>query len=103
MFGPLHPLRRGFPLLTLAVGMGLAAGVHESFAHETGPGETRHRRTEARLERAGFELVGAPRRKGDFLIVTATRESISWRIVVDQRSGEIVGQRPIGYAPQVAD
>ena len=56
-----------------------------------------------RLERAGFELVGAPRRKGDFLIVTATRESVSWRIVVDHRSGEIVGQRPIGHAPPASE
>ncbi len=83
--------------------MGLVAGGHGALAHESGLSETRRGRAEARLERAGFELVGAPRRKGDFLIVTATRESISWRIVVDQRSGEIVGQRPIGFAPQVAD
>jgi hypothetical protein len=89
-------------LLTLAGGMALgSSGMLE--AHETKGHEPRRGRAETRLERAGFELVGEPRRKGDFLIVTVTRESLSWRIVVDQRSGEIVGQKLIGHAPPASD
>ncbi len=97
MLGPLHLHRRGFPVLTLATGLATAA------CGPTGADEAGRGRAEARLERAGFELVGEPRRKGDFLVIIATRESVSWRIVVDQRSGEIVGQKPIGLSPPGPD
>ncbi len=99
MLGPFHLLRRGYPFIMSAVGLVMAA----CEPTDAGANETVRARAEARLERAGFELVGEPRRKGDFLVITATRESLSWRIVVDQRSGEIVGQKPIGVAPQPQD
>ncbi len=106
MLGPPHPFAdrsdRVAPILTLAGGLMFLA-CSPAVAQEPAGQENRRGRAEIRLERAGFELVGEPRRKGDFLIVTATRESVSWRIVVDRRSGEIVGQRPIGYAPPAPD
>lgn len=95
MLGSLQPLRQAGPLIVSAVALVLAA----CEPTDAGANEAARGRAEARLERAGFELVGEPRRKGDFLVITATRESLSWRIVVDQRSGEIVGQKPIGVAP----
>jgi len=97
----LFPLRRGgWPALFLTAGISLAvsAPVSDAFAAETA-----RSRVEARLEHDGFELVGESRRKGDVLIVTATRESISWLLVVDRRSGEIVGQRPLVILPANAD
>lgn len=61
--------------------------------------ETQRRGVRAELHRAGYEVVGETRRKGDLVIVTATRESVSWRLVVDGRTGAIIGQRPLEGAP----
>jgi hypothetical protein len=52
-------------------------------------------RLETRLTREGFVLVGEPRRKGDFVILTASRASVPWRLVIDGRTGEIIGQKPL--------
>lgn len=93
MLRALLQFRRRTILLKASATICVLSGVAVANANETARG-----RAELRLERAGFELVGEPRRKGDFLIVTATRESIAWRLVVDGRSGEIVGQKPLGPA-----
>ena len=92
----MHPIRRRTTPLVL--GPLICGGVASACVSLAGANDTMRGRAETRLERAGFELVGEPRRKGDFLIVTATRESVSWRLVVDGRSGEIVGQKPLGPA-----
>jgi hypothetical protein len=52
-------------------------------------------RLETRLTREGYILIGEPRRKGDFVILTASRASVPWRLVVDGRTGEIIGQKPL--------
>jgi hypothetical protein len=50
-------------------------------------------RLEARLQSQGYAVTGETRRKGDFIILTASRSNAPWRLVVDGRTGEIVGQR----------
>jgi hypothetical protein len=55
-------------------------------------------RLEARLQAQGYTMTGETRRKGEFLIVTANRSNAPWRLVVDGRTGEIVGQRLISGA-----
>ncbi len=52
-------------------------------------------RLETRLVREGFTAVGDWRRKGDFVVVTASKASIPWRLVLDGRTGEIIGQKPL--------
>ncbi len=52
-------------------------------------------RLEMRLVREGFTAVGEWRRKGDFVVVTASKASIPWRLVLDGRTGEIIGQKPL--------
>lgn len=66
-------------------------------------GETPRRAVQAELHRAGYEVVGEARRKGELLIVTATRERVSWLLVVDGRTGAIIGQRPLEGAPFLPD
>ena len=73
------------------------------FAASAPAGEAARSRAETRLQRAGFELVGEAKRKGDFVILNATRDSIAWLFVIDGRSGEIVGQKPLGLPASIAD
>ena len=58
---------------------------------------------ESRLQRAGFELVGEARRKGEFLVMHAARDGITWLLVVDGRTGQIVGEKPLGLPASAAD
>jgi hypothetical protein len=51
-----------------------------------------------RLQKEGYVQFGEVRRKGNFLIVTASKGPTPWRLVVDARTGEIVGQRPLNPA-----
>lgn len=54
---------------------------------------------QAQLERAGFALQGEARTRGDLLLVEARRRDMSWLLVIDRRTGTIVGQRPLGGLP----
>jgi uncharacterized iron-regulated membrane protein len=65
--------------------------------------ETALARAEARLQRAGFQTIGEARRKGGLIIVEASRGGHAWRLVVDSRTGEIVGQRPTSGGAPVGD
>jgi hypothetical protein len=49
-----------------------------------------------RLARDGYELVGIPTRKGDLVVLSATRTGTVWRLVIDPRTGGIIGLRPLG-------
>jgi hypothetical protein len=53
-------------------------------------------RVTERLARDGYEMVGAPVRKGDLVVLSATRTGTTWRLVIDPRTGGIIGQRPVG-------
>jgi hypothetical protein len=50
---------------------------------------------ERALRTIGFEPAGEPRRRGDHLVVEGRRSGGLWRIVIDVRTGEIVGLRLI--------
>jgi hypothetical protein len=52
-------------------------------------------RVERALRRENFTLLGETRRKGQILIVTAAQQGISWRLVVDAATGEVIGRRPL--------
>ncbi len=49
----------------------------------------------ARLRRDSFTISGEPRRKGQLIIVVATQQGMPWRLVIDSRSGEIIGRRAL--------
>ncbi|MGL4638029.1 MAG: hypothetical protein ACRCWF_18770 [Beijerinckiaceae bacterium] len=53
-------------------------------------------RLAARLAQEGFVTTGDTRRKGQFVILEATRAGTTWRLVLDGNTGEIVGRRPLG-------
>jgi hypothetical protein len=88
------PLFTTFRLFAPVLLAGLSALLSEASAAETS-----RRAMRAELHRAGYDVVGEARRRGELLIVTATRENISWRLVVDARTGAIIGQRPLEGAP----
>jgi hypothetical protein len=52
-----------------------------------------------RLARDGYEMVGAPVRKGELVVLSASRTGTVWRLVIDPRTGGIIGQRPVGSPP----
>jgi hypothetical protein len=52
-------------------------------------------RIAARLASNGFVLTGDIRRKGQFIVINATKEGADWRLVLDGVSGEIIGKRPV--------
>ncbi len=49
-----------------------------------------------KLTQQGFVINGEPRRKGQFVVVLATRASVPWRLVIDGTTAEIIGRRPLG-------
>jgi hypothetical protein len=53
-------------------------------------------RLRQRLSAQGFQPDGGFRRRGDNLLTDALRSGGRWRVVVDSRSGEVVGVRFIG-------
>lgn len=57
--------------------------------------QTGRLRVEQALRRENFTLLGETRRKGQILIVTAAQQGISWRLVVDAATGEVIGRRPL--------
>jgi hypothetical protein len=46
-----------------------------------------------RMRRENFTLAGDIRRKGSLIVAVALQNGASWRVVVDSRTGEIVGRR----------
>ncbi len=48
-----------------------------------------------RLRRESFALVGEARRKGEIIVATAVQNGVPWRLVIDARTGEIIGRRPL--------
>jgi hypothetical protein len=86
--------------LTLAPGRLLAA---EAAPMAAGFGEAGLLLLEGRLRREGYALLGDVRRKGPLVIITASRANASWRLVMDSRSGEIIGRRPMGGIINPAD
>jgi hypothetical protein len=89
-------LRRSFLLLLSGTAMlPKAALAAEAAPLSAGYTQTIPSRLETRLTRDGYVLIGEPRRKGDFVILTASRASVPWRLVVDGRTGEIIGQKPL--------
>jgi hypothetical protein len=77
--------------------MPFAGRANDSASLVTGATDPARQRLDTRLRREGYTLVGELRRKGDFIIVTANRGSAPWRLVVDHRSGEIIGRKPIDW------
>jgi hypothetical protein len=97
-------LRRSF--LVLLSGTALLprqARAAEAAPLAAGFGDLGRSRLESQLSREGFALTGEARRKGDFIIVTASKSNAPWRLVLDGRTGEIIGQRPLGGAIPVSD
>jgi hypothetical protein len=56
-----------------------------------------------KLAQQGFALTGEPRRKGQFVILLATRSGVPWRLVIDGTTGEIIGRRPLGQLISLHD
>jgi hypothetical protein len=48
-----------------------------------------------RLRRENFNLVGEARRKGELIVAIAVQQGVPWRLVIDARTGEIIGRRPL--------
>jgi hypothetical protein len=89
-------LRRSFLLLLSGTAlMPKAVLAAEAAPLSAGYTQSIPSRLESRLTREGFVVIGEPRRKGDFVILTASRASVPWRLVVDGRTGEIIGQKPL--------
>ncbi len=89
-------LRRSFLLLLSSIALlPKAAFAAEASPLSAGYTQSIPSRLETRLIREGYVLIGEPRRKGDFVILTASRASVPWRLVVDGRTGEIIGQKPL--------
>jgi hypothetical protein len=60
-----------------------------------GLGEQERARVADRLRRENFSLVGDARRKGELFVATAVQQGVPWRLVIDARTGEIIGRRPL--------
>jgi hypothetical protein len=59
-------------------------------------------RIAARLERENFTLTGELRRKGQLVILVAVQQDVTWRLVLDGRSGDIIGRRPLAETISLA-
>jgi hypothetical protein len=70
----------------------MATGLHR----DGGLDDMARQRLSTRLAQAGFVMTGDGRRKGQFVILEARRDGVSWRLVLDGSTGEIVGRRPLG-------
>lgn len=66
------------------------------------PDEKEAARLRQRLSAQGYQSEGGFRRRGDNLLTEALRSGGRWRVVVDSRSGEVVGVRLIGPAVDLA-
>jgi hypothetical protein len=64
--------------------------------------EAERTRISERLRREDFLPVGEPRRKGTLVILVAVRQDVPWRLVLDGRSGDIIGRRPMAEAISLA-
>jgi hypothetical protein len=54
----------------------------------------------AALARHGFGAATELRQRGDLIVAEARRDAILWRIVIDARSGELLGLRALHAAPE---
>ncbi len=97
-------LRRSFLLLLSSTAlMPGAARAAEAMPLSAGYTQSIPSRVETRLLREGFVLVGDYRRKGDFVVLTASKASVPWRLVLDGRTGEIIGQKPLAASGLISD
>jgi hypothetical protein len=60
-------------------------------------------RLEDILTKSGYRLSGEFRQKGQLISTVADRDGVSWKLVLDGRSGEIIGRRLIATSVTLAD
>jgi hypothetical protein len=87
-------LRRSFLVLLSGTAL-MPAAAQEAAPLSAAYTQSIPSRLETRLVREGFVSIGDWRRKGDFVVVTASKSSVPWRLVLDGRTGEIIGQKPL--------
>jgi hypothetical protein len=98
-------LRRRFMIAAAFAAAGLALHRRASAAEAatppagdlagTGLSEAERLAIGRRLGREKFTLTGDIRRKGPMIVALAVQQGAPWRLVIDSRSGEIVGRRPL--------
>jgi hypothetical protein len=89
--------------LTKSVWAAEAAGASTALFKNGIVDEAIRDRMTLKLAQQGFALTGEPRRKGQFVIIQATRSGVPWRLVIDGTTGEIIGRRPLGQLISLSD
>ncbi|MGL4241013.1 MAG: hypothetical protein ACRCTI_07865 [Beijerinckiaceae bacterium] len=98
-------LRRQFilaaPIAAASFAMPSAALAAEAAAPLAGDGvsasltESDRAAIEQRLRSQNYVLTGDIRRKGALIVALGVQQGVPWRLVIDGRSGEIIGRRPL--------
>lgn len=60
-------------------------------------------RLEDVLAKSGYRLTGDLRRKGQLISTVAERDGATWKLVLDGKSGEIIGRRLVATAVNLVE